>query len=236
MSDIQAILIKELGNMAKDGRLILPRAHNSYIKDIGQICDAILSPLAEYEYFGYSDKNWSRISLKIFPLKGSKRVPTYVLGAIGLKACKCCDSIKQVAEFSKGQHQCKACGQKSSDSWLERNREHRYSQQKDWGIRTADKRKEVRGAYYLNNKDKNAARASKRRAAVKSAIPKWAEEEKISRLFVEAKKWSKILGVKLHVDHIVPLNSPVVCGLHCFDNFQLLEASANLSKSNRLEL
>ncbi len=37
----------------------------------------------------------------------------------------------------------------------------------------------------------------------------------------------------LEVDHIVPIKSELVCGLHCIDNFQLLTRSENASKGNR---
>lgn len=46
---------------------------------------------------------------------------------------------------------------------------------------------------------------------------------------------SKIWNIMLHVDHIIPLNNDTVCGLHCFDNMQLLDIQSNSEKSNKYE-
>ncbi len=37
-----------------------------------------------------------------------------------------------------------------------------------------------------------------------------------------------------HIDHMLPLNSKKVCGLHCGDNLQVIPAQMNLEKGNKL--
>lgn len=41
-------------------------------------------------------------------------------------------------------------------------------------------------------------------------------------------------GVLHHVDHIVPLISPLVCGLHVGNNLRVIPAVENMRKSNKL--
>lgn len=67
----------------------------------------------------------------------------------------------------------------------------------------------------------------RREQRLRSAIPKWADHSKIKEVYEAA------YFLSLEVDHIVPLRSPLVCGLHVEHNLQLLTREANLAKSNR---
>jgi len=88
-----------------------------------------------------------------------------------------------------------------------------------------------RKRYYSNKKGKAImnAKTNKRRAYKLKAIPKWANLERIKEIYKKCKKG-------YHVDHIIPLRSPIVCGLHVENNLRILKARNNIIKSNRLEL
>ncbi len=85
----------------------------------------------------------------------------------------------------------------------------------------------------LNNPHKRAASESKRRAGKHQATPVWANQKYVDLFYKIAAEEAVRIGEAVHVDHIVPLKSRSVCGLHCEFNLQLLRASENLSKSNR---
>jgi hypothetical protein len=110
--------------------------------------------------------------------------------------------------------------------------------------------KEYRKKYYLTNKDsiltnsrqyrianpdKVANHTSNRRSSKLQATPIWYETDKIATLYSKAQYWSNMLYCNIQVDHIIPLISDTVCGLHCFDNLQLLERSLNCSKGNNYQ-
>jgi len=62
---------------------------------------------------------------------------------------------------------------------------------------------------------------------MKKVTPAWANAAAMKRIYDRAALLNK------EVDHIVPLNSPIVCGLHCEDNMQVLTSLENSAKSNR---
>ena len=90
-----------------------------------------------------------------------------------------------------------------------------------------------RRAYVTGKSDRFAERAAMRRAKKLNATPAWAERFFIRQAYELAKLRTKITGIQWHVDHVVPLQSKLVCGLHTHHNLRVIPASINASKSNR---
>ena len=89
--------------------------------------------------------------------------------------------------------------------------------------------KEYKAAWAKTNSAHVNNKNSQRRAQCSKATPKWADMESISDVYMEAKY------MQMHVDHIIPLNHPLVCGLHVWENLQLLYPADNLRKNNTFD-
>ena len=63
------------------------------------------------------------------------------------------------------------------------------------------------------------------------ARPPWFERRRVQEVYAAAARLRK-RGVDCVVDHIVPFNSPLVCGLHCLDNLRIVSRRGNSVKSN----
>jgi hypothetical protein len=88
-------------------------------------------------------------------------------------------------------------------------------------------------AEYERNKAAYFARAAMRRTLVKQAVPKWASGEELVECYEVLRYFNSIYPNHYHLDHIVPIKSKLVCGLHTPDNLRLVTAKENLSKNNR---
>jgi hypothetical protein len=83
------------------------------------------------------------------------------------------------------------------------------------------------------NKSLLRSNVAKRRAKRKNATPLWSDADAIRSFYKSADALNMLTGEWHHVDHIVPLQSPTVCGLHNQFNLQILTARENILKSNR---
>lgn len=83
------------------------------------------------------------------------------------------------------------------------------------------------------NADKVNTYTAERRAAKSNSVPGWVNEFFVSEIYDLSSRRTKSTGVGWHVDHIVPLLSDTVCGLHWEGNLQVITAKENLSKGNR---
>lgn len=79
-----------------------------------------------------------------------------------------------------------------------------------------------------------AAKRMRRHAAKLRAVPKWVNNFFVEEIYDLAARRTKVMGFKWQVDHIVPLQSPLVCGLHVEHNLQVIPAIENLKKHNRI--
>jgi hypothetical protein len=109
---------------------------------------------------------------------------------------------------------------------------------KRWKDANKSRVKEYSKKWAKNNAEKCACKSSARRAATFRAMPPWLSAEDraaIAEKFVEARCLSRETGVKYHVDHIVPLKAKTACGLHVHWNLQVIPATVNQRKWNKIE-
>lgn len=66
----------------------------------------------------------------------------------------------------------------------------------------------------------------------RACVPAWVNWGRVRKIYTEAKRLTQLTGRAHHVDHIVPLRSPFVCGLHCEDNLRIVLAHDNRRKGN----
>lgn len=121
-----------------------------------------------------------------------------------------------------------------SRQWVEVNRERKNATRKVWRDTPERRAKEsaAASAWAKNNRARSAAICAARHARKLNATPAWANKFFIEEIYDLANRRTKVMGFKWHVDHIVPLKSKKVCGLHVECNLQVIPASSNLRKSN----
>lgn len=107
-------------------------------------------------------------------------------------------------------------------------REAENKRLRDWSAANREKTRAWKARWKKANPEAVAAFSGKRRAALKNAIPTWANEQAILDIYRECRNHPNH-----HVDHIVPLVSKIVCGLHCEANLRIIPAVENYSKNNR---
>lgn len=106
----------------------------------------------------------------------------------------------------------------------------------EFRVRYMRKQRESTAKWRLENPHKKRASDAKRRATKRNAQPAWLTPEQLAQMeaiYAEAREVEDLLGCKMHVDHIYPLQHKEMCGLHVPWNLQILTASQNVVKHNR---
>jgi hypothetical protein len=122
---------------------------------------------------------------------------------------------------------------KMTKRWQQLNRERMREAQNRWNLNHPDRRRKMNERWAKENPGKVTAITAKRRAVKKKALAAWANADTIKKIYDKAKYLSKTTGIPHEVDHIYPLQSKYMCGLHVENNLQILTKSENSSKNNR---
>ena len=171
------------------------------------------------------------------------------------KNCKRCGLTKDVAHFRPDHRYkdgfgswCRHCHKARNSEWAKENRKRLTEKAKKWRALNVETWRETYRSFHNRNKDVRAAahaewaknntdlrRASdaRHRAAQRRAMPAWVDERQIKEIYRQAVLIQKRTGVRMHVDHIVPLQHDLVCGLHVPWNLQIIPGSLNESKRNK---
>lgn len=179
------------------------------------------------------------------------RVKSVVLLLIGFKACGKCKKVQALRSFHKRAasndglaYKCILCVNADSSAWrhkfpgahvkwYQENKERRADYGKTWRAENQDAQRIRIAEWAKKNASKVNAKCAKRNAFKAAAIPGWANHDAIVAVYAEAERLRRETGARYEVDHIVPLQSKIVCGLHWEGNLQILLKAENISKLNR---
>jgi hypothetical protein len=120
------------------------------------------------------------------------------------------------------------------NEWYVANRDQVIAQAK---LRPYEITKEYKRAWKERNLVWVRADTKARRRKHRQATPKWLsskQKTEIRQLYQIAIIMTKTTGEQYVVDHIVPLRSNDVCGLHVPWNLRVITQEENLKKSNKL--
>lgn len=111
---------------------------------------------------------------------------------------------------------------------IKSNRQDYYQQNK---IKILQQTSKYGKSWRRKNKGKVNAYTYNYRAKKLQAKPVWADEDAIQAIYDDSSNREN----KTHVDHVIPLQGEIVCGLHVETNLQILDAAENISKYNHID-
>ena len=165
------------------------------------------------------------------------------------------DNFHNCKTFPLGKvYTCKVCAKEKAIKWGRDNPEKKkenslrhYKDNKDdyieranlcnWQRKNRERVNQNNKKRYWLNRSLYVSRLAEKRARRFQATPDWLsfeQKEQIKSVYNLASELTKQTGVPYQVDHIIPLNNPIVCGLHVPWNLQALPAKENMSKGNRV--
>lgn len=145
--------------------------------------------------------------------------------------CQCvCGKEKPVSGKNLRLGQVTSCGcmkgrKTQYSDYSKRRKELREANPEQSRKRLAAYRARHRDRCLLRGREESSKQRMKRRNL--RSVPSWSQKDKIEVVYQKAKQFG------MEVDHIVPIVSDKVCGLHVWENLQLLAWQENRKKSNQ---
>lgn len=161
-----------------------------------------------------------------------------------MKTCVKCgiektlDSFHRKADMKDGlDARCKDCKRSYHKNWRDENADRQSRYQRDWRCENIDEIRRYKSQWRMANPGKVLADKARRRATKINATPSWLtaiHKAQIQEFYEIAAAKSMQTGIAHSVDHTHPLQGNDVRGLHVPWNLQILTASENSAKCNRL--
>jgi hypothetical protein len=163
--------------------------------------------------------------------------------------CISCKTLKPTIAFSeayrvdtdKPLYACRVCAAKRHAKYRQKPdvKKRMNANTSAWYWANIEQAKEYsrlwRTKYYARYK----ALSARRQREIKERTPAWLTTEdwvEIAENYKLAHTLSKMTGLKVEVDHIIPLRGKIVSGLHVPGNLTVMLASENRKKSNKWPL
>lgn len=162
--------------------------------------------------------------------------------------CRQCMICEKRAWNARNKEHIREYSAARSPAYRERNKEAIAEKKREYHKRNAESIRAKVLKWQRDNREKVNAKnsewakanplggyvkAARRVAARRNALVGWADSVAISAIYSRARDLTSATGIPHEVDHIVPLQSDLVCGLHCEANLQILTRSENASKGNK---
>lgn len=147
------------------------------------------------------------------------------------RTCRDCGDTKSSLEFVKNKlfshgidTLCLLCNKKRTKAYRSAGKANRALESK---------------RYKEKHPEKRAAHEARMGVQRRKRTPKWELDEwgifLMEEIYSLSKLRTQVTGIKWHVDHVIPLQSKVVCGLHVPDNLRVIPAKLNLIKGNAFD-
>lgn len=161
-------------------------------------------------------------------------------------ACKSCNAPMKLAYSAAHREETTA----RARAWYAKNKQRAKASVAVWASNNVEKVRSIKTGHYKRNAIEIKARSAEwgrahpeymnyrtalQRARRLQATPVWANDFFIREIYDLCRRRNELksCGVRWHVDHIVPLKSPIVCGLHVENNLRVIPAAENIAKSNK---